>query len=194
MYKLLAAMSALLLVLAAGWADEGAAEGVVEKPYISASQTQVVTATVEAINHENRAVTLRGPEGEVHSFIAGEEAQNLDQVNVGDTVVAKYVQSMTIEVVEGDGSAPGAGALSITGHAEKGAEPGMAAVDAVVVTATLVDIDLDKNTFKLQGPEGNTREYQARNPENLKKVNVGDFVIMTYTESVGLSLEKSTIK
>ncbi len=194
MHKLITVMSALLLISTAGWAAEGADTNVVEKPSITTTQTQVVTAIVEAISHETRAVTLRGPEGDVHSFVVGEEAQNLDQVNVGDKVVAKYVQSMTIEVVDGDGSAPGAGTLSIDERAEKGAEPGMSSADAVVITATLVAIDLDKNTFKLKGPEGNIKEYQARDAENLKKVNIGDIVIMTYTESIGLSLEKSTIR
>jgi len=165
-----------------------------DKPSISTSQTVVVTAMVEAINHETRAVSLRGPEGDVHAFVVGQNAVNLDQVNIGDTVVAEYVQSMTIEVVDGDGSEPGAGAMSVVANAEKGGEPGMSEMDTVVVTATLVDIDLDNNTFKLKGPEGNTKQYQAVNPDNLKKVSVGDVVVMTYTESVGLSLEKSKIK
>ena len=194
MRKLITVISALLLVSSAAVAVAGTEEGMVEKPSISTSQTTVVTAVVEAINHETRAVTLRGPEGEVHSFVVGEAAQNLDQVNVGDTVVAEYVQSMTIDVVDGDGSAPGAGALAIAERAEKGATPGMAAIDAVVVTATLEEINLEANTFKLKGPEGNIKEYQAVDPENLKKVKVGDIVVMTYTESVGLSVEKSTIE
>jgi len=194
MPKLIAVLSALMLVSAASWADEASAEGMMEKPSISTSQTTVVTATVVAINHETRAVTLRGPEGEAHSFVVGEEARNLDQVNIGDTVVATYLQSMTIEVVDGDGDTPGAGAMSIVEHAGKGAEPGMTEVEAVVVTATLVDIDFDNNIFTLKGPKGNTQEYQAVDPENLKKVNVGDIVVMTYTESVGLSVEKSTIE
>lgn len=194
MRKLIIAMSALMLISASSWADEGSAEVMMEKPSISTSQTTVVTATVVAINHETRAVTLRGPEAEAHSFVVGEEAVNLEQVNIGDTVVATYVQSMTIEVVDGDGSAPGAGALSIAERAKKGAEPGMSQVDAVVVTATLVAIDFESNTFTLKGPEGNTQEYQAADPENLKKVNIGDIVVMTYIENIGLSLEKSTVE
>lgn len=188
MRKLIIAMSALMLISAASWAAEGSAERVMEKPSISTSQTTVVTATVVAISQETRAVTLRGPEGEVHSFVVGDETVNLDQVNIGDTVVATYVQSMTIDVIDGDGT------LSVVERAEKDAEPGMTEVEAVVVTATLIEIDFDRNTFKLQGPEGNVTEYQAANPENLKRVTVGDIVVMTYTESVGLSLEKSIIE
>lgn len=190
MRKLLTAMAVLLLVSGSCLAHGDA----MEKPFISTTQSMVVTAVVEAINHETRAVTLRGPEGEVHSFVVGEDAQNLDQVNIGDTVVAEYVQSMQIDVVDGDGQAPAAGEAAIVARAEKGAEPGMTAVDTVVVSATLVEINLENNTFKLQGPEGIVNEYAAVNPDNLLLVEVGDLVVMTYTESVGISIEKSMIE
>lgn len=190
MRKLITAMAVLLLLSGNCLAHDHA----MEKPFISTTQSMVVTAVVEAINHETRAVTLRGPEGEVHSFVVDEDAQNLDQVNIGDTVVAEYVQSMQISVVDGHGAEPSAGEATIVARAEKGAEPGMTAVDTIVASATLVEVDLENNTFKLQGPEGDINEYAAVNPDNLKLVEVGDLVVMTYTESVGLSIEKSTIE
>lgn len=190
MRKLLTTMAVLLLVSACCLAGNGAPE----KPFISTTQSMVVTAVVEAISHETRAVTLRGPEGEVHSFVVSEDAQNLDQVNIGDTVVAEYVQNMQIDIIDGEGLEPAAGEAAIAARAEKGAEPGMTAVDRVVVTATLVDINLENNTFKLQGPEGIIKEYAAVNPDNLLLVEVGDVVVMTYTESVGISIEKSMIE
>lgn len=190
MRKFLTAMAVLLMVSAPCLANDDS----MEKPFISTSQTIVVTAMVEAINHETRRVSLRGPEGDVHSFVVGEEAQNLDQVNIGDTVVAEYVQTMNIDVIDGEGAEPIVGEAMMIERAEKGAEPGMTEVDAVVVTATLVEINMENNTFKLKGPEGNVNEYQAVNPENLKLVQVGDLVVMTYIESVGISVEKSTIQ
>jgi len=43
----------------------------------------------------------------------------------------------------------------------------------------------------LKGPQGDIDEYTARNPENLKKAQVGDLVTMTYTKSVALTVEKA---
>jgi hypothetical protein len=68
----------------------------------------------------------------------------------------------------------------------------MAAIDALVVTATVEEINLEANTFKLKGPSGEIKEYTARNPENLKKAEVGDIVVITYTEAIALSVEKTT--
>jgi hypothetical protein len=155
------------------------------------SQAVTLTAVVEAINHETREVTLRGPEGNTVSFVASEEARNLGQVSVGDIVMAEYEQSMSIEVFAGDGTEPSAGGLTVEGRSEKGAMPGLAAIDALVVTATVEEINLEANTFKLKGPKGEIKEYTARDPENLKKAAVGDLVVITHTEAIAISVEKT---
>ncbi len=190
MYKAIALLTACLLSTTPCWSDESAS--VVEKPSLHTSQTVILTAVVEAINHESREITLRGPEGNTASFVVSEEARNLDQVNVGDTVVAEYEQSLSIEVFANDGSAPGAGTLTAAGRSEKGEMPAMAAVDAQVITATVEEINLEDNTFKLKGPDGEVTQYVARDPENLKKAEVGDLVVITYTQAVALSVEKTT--
>jgi len=191
MFKSLALLAVLLLFTTPAWSGEHEATAT-DKPSLYSSQTMKMTAVVEAINHETREVTLRGPEGNTSSFVASEEARNLDQVSVGDTVVAEYEQSLAIEVFANDGSVPSAGGLSAAGRSEKGEMPGMAVVDATVITATVEEINLENNTFKLKGPSGEVQEYTARNPENLKKAAVGDLVVITYTEAVALSVEKTS--
>lgn len=190
MYKTLALLAALMLFAAPAWSGESAPAS--DKPSIYSSQNMKMTAVVEAINLETREVTLRGPEGNSSSFVASEEARNLDQVSVGDIVVAEYEQSLSIEVFENDGSVPGAGEVMAAGRSELGEMPGIAAVDSKVVTATVEEINLENNTFKLKGPSGEVQEYVARDPENLKKAAVGDLVVITYTEAIALSVEKTT--
>ena len=190
MYKTLALLATLLLFASPCWSGDKAP--VTDKPSMSTSETVILTAMVEAINQETREVTLRGPEGNSVSFVASEEARNLGQVQVGDIVMAEYVQSMSIEVFANDGVEPGAGEIAAAGRSEEGAMPGMAAIDTVVVTATVEEINIEANTFKLKGPSGEIKEYEARNPENLKKAEVGDLVVITYTEAVAITVEKTT--
>jgi len=190
MKKSLALLAALLLASTPCWSDESAPA--VEKPSLHTSQTATMSAVVEAIDHETREVTLKGPEGNTMTFVAGDEVRNLDQVSVGDTVVAQYEQSLDIEVFPNDGSAPGAGEMTVAGRAEKGEMPGAAIVNSQVVTATVEEINLENNTFKLKGPSGEVQEYVARDPENLKKAEVGDMVVISYTEAVALSVEKTS--
>jgi Cu/Ag efflux protein CusF len=183
------ALAAFLMLPVSTWAgDEPAA---LDRPSLSTTQTVKLTAVVEAIDHETRQVTLRGPEGNTHTFTASDEAHNLDQVNPGDTVNAEYVQNITIEVFANDGSEPGAGSMSAIQRAAKGETPGMAAMDTSILTATIEAIDIEANTFKLKWPEGEVEEYTARVPENLKKVVVGDMVVITYTEALAVVVEET---
>ena len=190
MNKALSLLAALLLFSAPCWSAESAVA--MDRPSMSTTQTVIVTAQVEAINHETREVTLLGPEGKSVSFVASEDARNLKQVEVGDIVVAEYVQTMSIEVFANDGYEPSAGNLVVAGRSEEGEMPALTAIDATVVTATLEEINLENNTFKLKGPTGVIQEYEAMDPENLTKVLIGDLVVITYTEAVAISVEKTT--
>ncbi|MFT5140137.1 MAG: hypothetical protein ACI9H8_001563 [Lysobacterales bacterium] len=162
-----------------------------DQPKISlfSSQSAQISAVVEAIDHETRVVTLRGAEGNAVTFTAGDEARNLGQVAVGDIVNAEVVQSMQIDVMTNDGMEPMAAELAALGRTALGDMPGGVVVDTQVVTATVEEINLEANTFKLKGPDGEVNEFVARNPENLKKASVGDLVVITLTEAMALSVE-----
>jgi hypothetical protein len=179
-------VSLLLACVAAFAAEEQVQQ---DKPFLVTSQTMKISAQVEAIDHKSRVVTLRRPQGDTVTFTASPEARNLDQVSVGDIVTAEYVETLSIEVVANEGMEPESGELSAVARTEKGEMPGLIAVDAQIVTATVEEINLETNTYKLKGPDGTVNEYVARNPENLKRAAVGDLVIMTFTESVAISVE-----
>jgi hypothetical protein len=175
-----------LLVFAAGTAG---AEEELERPSFHASQSMMVQATVEAINHETREVKLKRSDGEIIEFVASEEARNLPQVSVGDIVTAEYVESLSIEVVANEGYEPEAGELAAIARTKEGEMPGLAAMDVQVATATVEEINIEANTFKLRGPDGSVEEYAARNPENLKRAKVGDLVVFTVTTSVAIVVD-----
>jgi hypothetical protein len=180
--------AALLLSVTAVSAGQAASS---DKPSISASQAVQMTAIVEAIDYETREVVLRGPEGNTRTITASPEEQNLDQVKPGDRVNVEFIQNISIEVFANDGTEPGTGSMSAVARAEKGQEPGMAAIDTKIVTAIVEAINIEANTFKLRWPDGTIAEYEARNPENLKKAGVGDLVVITYTEAIAVSVESA---
>jgi Cu/Ag efflux protein CusF len=182
-------LTLLPLLLVAGLAAAADQHAMDEKPSFFAKQSIQVTAKVEAINQETREVTLLRADGETISFTASDEARNLNMVRVGDIVNAEYEETLSIEVVANDGTEPEKLELAGMARAEEGQMPGMAAFDAQQVIATVEEINLEANTFKLKGPDGTVNEYVARNPDNLRKADVGDLVIITTTEAVAISVE-----
>ena len=182
----------VLFVLSTAWAGDD--DGMMAKPSFSASQSTMVSAVVEAIDHETRVVTVRKADGEEITFTASTEARNLDQVSVGDILVAEYVETISVKVMENEGFEPEVIEAAAMARTEKGEMPGVAAMAANVTISTVEEINLEANTFKLKGPDGVVNEYVARNPDNLKRSAVGDLVVITVTEAIAITVEKQAVE
>ena len=136
-----------------------------------------------------RVVKLKGPKGNVFDLKVGEEAKNLPQVKVGDVVVAKYYESIAVEVKK-PGEPGGMAASGAMATAKPGEKPAGVVANEVTITATVEAIDRKKTHVTLKGPEGNSVKVKVQDPKNLKNVIVGDPVVITYTEALALSVEK----
>jgi hypothetical protein len=189
---LLPLITAFLFVSTASFAGED--EAMLDRPSFSASQTVTTSAVVTAINKETRIVTLQQNDGEEITFTAGDEVRNLDQVSVGDVLIAEYVETISIEVMANEGMEAAAAGAAAMARTEKGEMPGFVAMDATVVTATVEEINLEKNTFKLKQVDGTINEYAARNPDNLRRAKVGDLVVTTVSTAVAIAVEKQAVE
>jgi len=161
-----------------------------EKPAISASAAVVITSKIEAINHETRVITVNDQEGRPVTFTASEEARNLDQVAVGDTVTVEIMKNLTIQVLSAENAEAGAAEIVVAARAEAGEMPAAAVMDSKIEVFTVEEINIEANTFKLKDANGMVKEFTAREPENLKKSEVGDVVVMTLTQAVAVSVEE----
>jgi hypothetical protein len=161
-----------------------------EKPKVVRERVATVTATVQAIDLANRIVTLKGPKGKVVDLKVGEQVKNLPQVKVGDLVVAKYYESIAVQVLK-PGETGGAGAAGVVAAAKPGERPAGLVANQVTVTATIEDISPKKTYMTLKGPDGKSVDVKVRDPKNLEKVKVGDQVMITYTEALAISVEKA---
>jgi hypothetical protein len=183
----LSLFAGLSLTAASLFAEEPAN---VEKPSFSASQTVQMTATVTAIDMATRSVTLQGEDGETETIVVGEEARNLGQVKPGDVLTVEFVRELDVQVYADDGSELGSGAVEAAARAEEGEMPGGVMVQSEVITARVAEINIENNTFKLQWPDESVEEFVARNPDNLKRAEVGDIVMITVTQAVGIIVER----
>jgi len=161
-----------------------------ELPKYTDTQTATATAVVQAIDLNTRQVTLKGEDGRVFTFVAGDEVRNLPQVRVGDTVKVTYTESIAIEVKRVDGGTPDVKAAATAERAAPGEKPAGSVARTVTASAVIVAIDRTTNRVTLRGPSGNDRVVQVKDPKKLENVQVGDMVYATYTESLGLSIEE----
>ncbi len=182
--------SAPVAAATAAPAPVSAPEVTLDRPSFSASQTMTASALVEAIDHESRLVTLRTADDEEITFTASEEARNLGQVSVGDMLMIEIVESVSIDVIANDGMEATAEEAMAMVRTEEGDMPGMAAMDVTVITATVEAINLENNTFKLKTADGAIKEFVAQNPDNLRRSQVGDLVVASYSTAIAIAVEK----
>ncbi|MFO0872985.1 MAG: hypothetical protein U0575_03315 [Phycisphaerales bacterium] len=151
-----------------------------------------VTATVQAINLATREVTLKDTSGHEVTFVVDNAVRRLDEVKVGDQVTADFFVSVVGELrpPTPEEAANPLMAVAVAGRAAQGTDPGAAAARGVRVVTTVQAVDLPNMTVTLQGPMGDHATIRAKSLENLKKLHVGDTIVVTYTEAMAVSLEK----
>ncbi len=148
-----------------------------------------ISAQVVGLDKATRTVTLKGPKGKVVDIVAGDEVKNFDQIRLGDMVVARYVQALTLQLMKTKAGIREGAEKEAAVRAQPGERPAGAVARQVTVLADVIGVDPKKKTITLKGPKGNVVELEVQNQDQFKVVKKGDQVEATYTEALALSVE-----
>lgn len=146
-------------------------------------------AVVVGLDKATRSLDLKGPKGRVVTLTASDEMKNYDQIQLGDHVVARFLQAVTLELKKG-----GTGIMQRTDSkdavaAKPGERPGVAAARQVHVIANVVEVNKKTMTVTLKGPKGNFVDLVLKDPKQLARVKKGDQVEAVFTEALALTVE-----
>lgn len=177
----------LLMILLAGLVACGKPAPEQKKLSIERGNSVLLTATVEAVDLKTRKVKLRGEQGKVFTVQAGEEVVNLPQVRVGDKVEVEYIESLMVRKAD-KGEILDENTV-IVGTAEPGEKPAGLRITESATSAQILAIDTVRGSVTLRMPDRSILVVKAREPENLKKVKVGDTIVITYTEALAVSVK-----
>jgi hypothetical protein len=147
------------------------------------------SAEVVGIEKATRTVTLKGPKGNVVDVVASDEVKNFDQIRIGDFVVVRYVEAVTLELRK---TGAGSGRMSTreeVATAKPGERPAVVGSRQTSAFAEVTAVDPQASTITLKGPRGNELTLAVQNPAQFDVVRVGDHVEVTYTEALALSVE-----
>jgi len=147
-----------------------------------------ITASVEAIDAAARTVTLKGPRGKVVTLAVGPEVKNFAQVKVGDLVVVRYAEALTLELKKDGKELRQRSEREGSETAQPGERPAGAAGRQITVIADVTAVDRKKQVVTLRGPK-QTVELKLRDPKQIKLVKVGDQVEAIYQEAMAVSVE-----
>ncbi len=152
------------------------------------SEMKTDTATVEAIDAPNRAVTLKKADGTFVTTVAGPDIKRFEEIKVGDKVNARYYENVIVRVKQ-----PGEPEVDSKTKGTTGSEqvlPGGTKATQRTITATIAAIDPAAPSISFTGPNGWKYTSKVQDTDALARVKVGDKVDIVWTEAMLVSLER----
>ena len=152
-------------------------------------ETYKITATVTAVDAGTRKVTLVAPDGSRNTFTAGSHYRNFDQLRVGDAVQATVTRELV--VLPGQNGVPPNDDHSAALPVVPAGEPsGVLKADTVQRSAKVGAIDQKGRQVTLQFQDGTSKTFPVRKDVDMKRMKVGEDVVIRTTSAVVLSQEK----
>jgi hypothetical protein len=149
------------------------------------------TLSVEAVDAEKRLITLKGPQGNEGVYEVGDQVKRLAEIKAGDKLNVEYKVAAVAELREPTAEEKSAPMAEVTA-AERGTsdEPPAGGIGrAVRAVTTIVALDAAGQSFTVKGPMGNTVAIHVDDPTVFSKLQVGQSVIVTFAETLALSVQ-----
>lgn len=161
-----------------------------DEPFGIAVTGAMETATVSAVDAEDRTVTLKTAQGKERTFHLSNKAVNFDQIKVGDRVRATVAEEVLVSVGKGGAGEGESDASRMVAMTPRGGKPGMLIADTDEVKAKIEAIDPEKRTVKLTDDEGCSRTVKVSRRVDLSELKMGDEVTARITQAAAIVVEK----
>lgn len=184
---------ASLAVTPAAHAQNSMAPATTMQNVIPQSQAVTLQAKITAIDPSTRAVTLRGPDGNEVTVIAGPMVR-LDMLKVRQTVNVQYYRSVAFAVnpPQGGMGVPVSNNQITQFMAQPATAPGGVAVRVVKISGTVVAVDLSSNSISVVNPSGGrVMTIDVTDPSRiamLPSLKVGDTITAVVSQVLAVSI------
>ncbi len=173
------------------WAQAGNAPAASVQPSpegVTSASVVTVHGKIIEVNKAKKKVTIEGQQGRKVTLNV-DNPYNLEAAKVGAPVVARFYEVVNIRKKRPGESIPSASVSQGIATARPGQVPGAVAAGQLSIVVSVTGIDTAKGTITVKGPDGAEETVKARDPRNLKKVKVGDELVVTLARAVAISLE-----
>jgi hypothetical protein len=162
---------------------------VAKEPFLK-QEVQEVSATVEAVDSENRLISLRGPNGPA-TILAGPDIVNFPQIHVGDQVKVKYTVAVAAAITKSKAT-PTTKLDTQAYQAPAGSKPSASVGATISTTVQIESVDTSFETVTFKRADGFVRTIAPASPEGkkfIKTLKKGDMVDVSYSEALAISVE-----
>ena len=156
------------------------------------SEVTIIEAEVLTIDHESREISLALPFGYIVMLTAGPEVTRLNEIGVGDRILATYMASLAGEVREPTEEEKKQPWVVITDEvtADRESMPGRAAGVMIRAVCTIEGMNRVTGRAMIKDSMGRYHVIEDIPAERFEGVTLGSTVIITYSQAVAIALEK----
>ena len=144
---------------------------------------------ITEVNKAKKQLTLEAPNGR-RVILTVENPYNLKAVHVGDSVVVRYYEMVTIRKKKANETVPTASVQDGISTAKPGGVPSGIAEQKISLLLSIEAIDTAKGTVTVKAPDGTVETVRARNPKNLARLQVGEELVVTLSRATAIGIEK----
>lgn len=147
--------------------------------------------TVEAVDYAARTITLKGPQGNVSTFRAGEDVKRFSEIKAGDSIVVQYHVGVAAEMraPTAEEKATPVQVLQSASRAPSDVPASVSLTRAVKAVTTVDAVNSEAQTVTLKGPQGNKVTFKVEDPSTLKGVKTGQPVIASFAERLVVTVK-----
>lgn len=151
-----------------------------------------LSGTIEQIDAEQGTVTIKPQAGDPVTMALSAKIDTAT-IKEGDQVSAEYYQSLLMEAREPTEQELQNPMQSYEGTttAPQGEEPMGGTLRQVKAVVDIESVDSQNQTVTIKGPEGNSMTLPVQDSTMLESLQQGQQRVVTYTEALGISVEKS---
>jgi hypothetical protein len=151
-----------------------------------------IEAEIIEIDLKTREVSLRGVDGEVVTMVSPEKVVKLEDLKVGDKVVANYLVALEGEVREPTEEELATPWLVVeeAGASKEGVQPLIGGARVIRAVCSIEGMNRERGTVTIKDSRGKVHVIGDVEPEKMDGVALGQTIVIVYTEAMALSLNR----
>jgi len=149
-----------------------------------------ITATVMSVDREDRSITIKDPDGNIHEVELTDDVKNFAEISPGDKIVTEIYTGLLMTLAK-----PGEEFTDKTASqvavSEPGQPPQIVNVEMVETLAKISAINRETREVTVTGPRGKSVTLAVpENIEGFEKLKVGDNVNARYIEAFAIAVQE----
>ncbi len=149
-----------------------------------------ITATVISVDREDRSITIKDPDGNIHEVELTDDVKNFAEISPGDRIVTEIYTGLLMTLAK-----PGEEFTDKTASqvavSEPGQKPQIVNVEMVETLAQISAINRETREVTVTGPRGKSVTLAVpENIEGFEKLKVGDNVNARYIEAFAIAVQE----